>query len=89
MNDPPNSVRRERRYWLDDRRNVDRLAYTLYAVCAGLFLADLLYQKHVHFGFEHWVGFHGWYGFLSYVCLIFLAKGLRKLVKRREDYYDD
>ena len=75
-------------YWLDDRRNVDKLVYALYTACGALFLADFLYHKHVHFGFENWLGFYGIYGFVSCVGLVLVAKGFRKIVKRREDYYD-
>ena len=78
-----------KRYWLDNPHNVDKLVYTLYAVCAALFAADFFYRKHVHFGFEDWIGFYGIYGFVSYVSLIFIAKGFRRIVRRREDYYDD
>lgn len=76
-------------YWLDQKENIDKLVYALYTVCGALFVADFFYHKHVHFGFENWIGFYGIYGFVSYVGLIFTAKLFRRLVKRREDYYDD
>lgn len=87
MNKPINPE--EKRYWLDDPRNVNKLVYTLYSICALLFVADLLYEKHGHFTFEEWLGFYGWFGFLSYVALIHIAKALRLIVKRDEGYYDD
>lgn len=78
----------ERKYWLDEPRNVDKIVYTLYAVCGGLILVDLLLHKHAHFGFENWFGFYGFYGFIGCVALVLIAKGLRRLVKRSEDYYE-
>lgn len=78
-----------KKYWLDDPRNVDKLAYALYVVCALLFLVDFTYEKHGHFAFEDWIAFYAWYGFLSYVGLIFVSKAFRRLVKRDEDYYGD
>jgi hypothetical protein len=54
-----------------------------------LFLADFFYHKHVNFAFEHWFGFFAWYGFVCCVALVLLAKQIRKLVKRDEDYYGD
>ena len=78
----------EKRYWLDDPKNVDKVVYTLYAVCGLLLLADFFYHKHVHFSFENWIGFYGLYGFFGSVLLVLLAKQLRKLVMRSEDYYD-
>ncbi|HSH41411.1 MAG TPA: hypothetical protein VK973_04725 [Arenicellales bacterium] len=83
-------MKNERQYWLDNPRNVDKLVYGLYTVCTLLFLADFAYHKHGHFGFEQWPGFYAWYGFISCVVLVYLAKNvLRPLVKRDEDYYDD
>jgi len=78
----------EPKRWLDERRNVDRVFHLLVGVCAALVAADLLYAKHGHFAFEDFVGFHAGFGFVAYVSLILTAKGLRRLTKRREDYYD-
>ncbi len=78
----------EKVYWLDDKRNVDKIFYGLVLVGGGLFLADLLYHKHVNFPFEGWFGFFAWYGFVACVSLVLAAKGLRKLVKRDMDYYE-
>lgn len=77
-----------KRYWLDERRNVDRLVYGLYAVCAVLLLIDFLVPKHGPFAIEHWFGFYGWYGFFACVALVLVAKGLREILIRPEDYYD-
>lgn len=77
-----------RKYWLDDRRNVDRLVYGLYAACALLLLGDVFVPKHGPFAVEHWFGFYGWYGFVACVALVIAAKGLRRILKRPEDYYD-
>ena len=81
-------MKHEKKYWLDEARNVDKIVWTLVAVCAVLFLADFFYHKHVHFAFENWIGFYGWYGFLAYCFIVLSAKALRRLLKRDEDYYD-
>jgi hypothetical protein len=78
----------ERRYWLDDMRNVDKLVYTLYAICAGLLLIDVLVPKHGPFAIEHWFGFYGIYGFVACVGLVLAARALRVILMRPEDYYD-
>ena len=78
----------EKKYWLDDPRNVNKIVYTLYAVCALLIVCDLLYHKHVHFDFEHWFGFFGFFGFVVCVALVLAARLLRVVLKREEDYYD-
>ena len=75
-------------YWLDDIRNVHKLFWALVAVCALLFVADVFYEKHVVFQFEHWFGFFGLFGFFLSFALVLTARELRKILKRDEDYYD-
>lgn len=77
-----------RTYWLDDPRNVNKIVYTLYAVCAGLVLLDLFYDKHPHFHFEEYFGFYGFYGLVGSIGLVLTSKLLRVLLNRKEDYYD-
>lgn len=74
--------------WLDDRRNVDRLVYALYAFAALLLLIDPLVEKHGPFAVEHWVGFYGIYALVGSVVLVLAARGLRQLVMRPEGHYD-
>jgi hypothetical protein len=78
----------EPRYWLDDPANVTRIVWALVAVCAALLLADAFYVKHGHFAIERVFGFYALFGFVAYVGLISLGKGLRTILMRREDYYD-
>jgi len=85
----PRAPHNEPKRWLDDRGNVDKIVYALYGLCAALLLIDPLVEKHGPFAIEHWVGFYGIYGFVGCVFLVLAAKELRKLVMRREDYYDD
>lgn len=80
--------KREKRYWLDEPRNVTKIYYALLAACAALFLADFLYLKHAKFKLEDVFGFYGLYGFIACVLLVLIAKELRKILKRPEDYYD-
>lgn len=78
----------ERRYWLDDPSNVTRIVWTLFGVCVLLLVADVFLEKHGVFAIEHVFGFYVIFGFVAYVALIFLAKGLRAIVMRPEDYYE-
>lgn len=78
----------DRKYWLDERRNVDRIFYALCTICALLGLADLLYHKHVSFRWEAWFGFYAVYGFVCCVALVLAAKQMRKVLMRDEQYYE-
>jgi hypothetical protein len=75
-------------YWLDDPNNVDRLVRGFYAVCAVLIAIDVFVPKHGPFAVEHWFGFYGWFGFIACVVLVLVAKQLRRVLMRPEDYYD-
>ncbi len=79
----------ERKYWLDDPRNVKKIVWTLAAACVVLLLVELFIDKHAHYAFEGWWGFFGIYGFLGCLLLVLTAKQLRKLLMRPEDYYDE
>ena len=78
----------EREYWLDQPENVNLLVKILIAACVVVVLADFGYHKHGHFGFQEWFAFDAVFGFVSYVGLVSVAKIFRKLVMRREDYYE-
>jgi hypothetical protein len=78
----------ERRYWLDNSRNVDRVVWAVYGVCGFLFAIDIFVPKHGPFGIEHVFGFYGIYGFVACVGLVIAAKALRVILMRPEDYYD-
>ena len=75
-------------YWLDDTRNVDRLVLGFYIVCGLLIAIDVLVPKHGPFAIEHLFGFYGVFGFVACVALVLIAKQLRRILMRPEDYYD-
>ena len=72
----------------DDPKNVKRLLVVFYLSLVALVCIDFFVHKHVDFSWEEAPAFYAVYGFVSCVGLIFIAKGLRLIVKRREDYYD-
>ena len=74
--------------WLDKPSSVDLLIKILIGACVLTVMADFFYHKHGAFHFQEFVGFDAIYGFVAYVGLVHLAKGLRLLVMRSEDYYD-
>ncbi|WP_151484610.1 hypothetical protein [Streptomyces albicerus] len=76
------------RRWLDEPRNVTRIVYGLAVLCALALLADLFYTKHPYFSVERWSAFYAVYGFVGSVTLVLTAKGLRRLLRRDEDYYE-
>ncbi len=78
----------DRKYWLDDPRNVGRLFWLLAIVCGLLILIDLFLHRHTHFGWESLPGMYGIIGFAAFFGIVLAGKQLRKILKRDEDYYD-
>lgn len=78
----------ENLYWLDQPKNIALIVWILVAVCMLLFFADAFYHKHPHFEIEHLFGFYGVYGFFVCVALVLVAKWMRTLLMRSEDYYE-
>jgi hypothetical protein len=70
-------------------KHVDKLVYALWAACAVALAAEFFYHKHPYFGFDGWFGFYAAFGFLAYCFIVFSAKGLRRLIRRDEDYYGE
>ena len=82
------------RRFLDKPENVTRLWRGFLVACVlvaaldlfGLF--ELVYHRHSSFFAEGLPGFYAGWGFVGISLLIVLAKALRKIVMRPEDYYD-
>lgn len=75
-------------YWLDKPFNISVIVWSLVGFCVFLFLFDAFYVKHPHFDVENLFGFYGIYGFFVCIALVLLAKALRVILMRPEDYYD-
>ena len=75
-------------YWLDDPSNVDRSVRGFYVICGLLLAIDVFVPKHGAFAVEHVWGFYGIFGFFACVALVLIAKQLRRVLMRPEDYYD-
>ncbi len=77
-----------KKYWLDRKENVTKVYWGVWILCALLLLVEPLVHKHGYFPAEQWFGFHGWFGFVACIALVLAAKGLRRFLKRSEDYYE-
>ena len=75
--------------WFTKTKHANKIFLGLTLLCFVLFLADFTYNKHGHFHIEEIPGFYGAYGFFMFTALILVAKALRLLIKRPENYYGD
>lgn len=74
-------------YLFDNPRNIKRVLRLLYLSCAGLLLLDFILHRHIEHPWEQLMGFYALYGFVGCVVLVLLAKGMRVVLKRPENYY--
>ena len=78
----------KKQYLFDNPRNVSWLFRGFYGICIVLFILDFILHRHVTHSWENLSGFYALFGFVACVTLVLTAKQLRKILKRKEDYYD-
>ena len=49
---------------------------------------DFTFHRHAYFTLEEIYGFPAFFGFVSFIFIVLLGKWLRKILMRKEDYYD-
>ena len=74
-------------YIFDNPRNVQRVVRGLLIICALLLGLDAVIHRHIYHPLEGIFGFYALYGFVACVVLVVLAKQMRKVLMRDEDYY--
>lgn len=78
----------DRTHVFDKPRNVQRVIRALYALCGLTLVLDFFVHRHVDHPWEALWAFYCLYGFVACVLLVLVAKEMRKVLMRREDYYD-
>ena len=86
----------EKEHIWDKPENVARLLNVFYFCCVVLVLLDLAGRlfpdfvpgREVHHPWEGFLGFHAFYGFVACWTLVVVAKAMRRVLMRGEDYYD-
>ena len=72
----------------NDPQKGKRFMVIFFIALVVILIVDLFIHKHAEF---HWAGipeFYALFGFVSCVLLIFIARILRMIIKRDENYYD-
>jgi hypothetical protein len=87
MADEPKRI--DRRHVFDKPENVRRVIRTLYVLSGLTLLLDFVVGRHVDHPWEALWGFYCLYGFVACVLLVLVAREMRKVLMRREDYYDE
>ncbi|MGH6949144.1 MAG: hypothetical protein ACREDZ_17600 [Kiloniellales bacterium] len=75
-------------HWLVRPETIKKLWVAFIAILALTVLVDPFVAHEGHFGIDETLGFNAWFGFLSCVVLVFFAKGLGAILKRKDNYYE-
>ena len=79
----------EKKHIFDSPKNVQKVLYGLFGCLILLLALEPFVHKHPYFVWEESFGFYAIYGFVACVLLVLIAKKIRNVVMRKEDYYDE
>ncbi|MCG8314995.1 MAG: hypothetical protein MI976_17435 [Pseudomonadales bacterium] len=75
--------------FFDKPENISKMLKVFYVICALLVIADFIVHRHIYHDWENIPAFYAIYGFVGCVVLVLIAKEMRKVLMRGEDYYDE
>ena len=77
-----------KQHWLV-RPGTIRLLWAVFLIVLALtVLAGLFTEGHARFGIDSGPAFYAWYGFVSCIGMVLVAKVLGRLLHRKDSYYD-
>ncbi|WP_240612752.1 hypothetical protein [Alteromonas flava] len=74
--------------FFDKPDTVKWILRVFYALCVLLVVLDFVVHRHIYVTFENIPTFYALYGFVACVVLVLLAKVMRILLMRSEEYYE-
>ena len=78
----------DKEYFFDKPKNIKLFLNVFYVICAILLVMDFVVHRHTIHKWEEFPGFYAIFGFVAFVMLVAGSILLRKLIMRKEDYYD-
>ena len=74
--------------FFDKKENITKIIKVFYVICALLVVVDFVVHRHIYHDWENIPAFYAIYGFIGCVVLVLVAKLMRKVLMKEEDYYD-
>ncbi|GAB3022981.1 hypothetical protein [Bowmanella dokdonensis] len=74
--------------FFDKANHIKWILRSFYGLCVLLLVLDFLLHRHHYLQIEKIPAFYPLFGFVACVTLVVVAKWMRRLLKRDEDYYD-
>ena len=79
----------EKKHWLVRQTTIKYMWWVGGAFLVIVTLLDFTLHPHPYFGVDGWKTFYSVYGFIACAAMVFGAKGLGYILKRKDTYYDD
>ena len=76
------------KHWLVRPETIRRLWLIFALILAATVVAGVFVHVHAYFVLDGTFGFNAWYGFITCVAMILVAKALGVFLKRPDTYYD-
>lgn len=78
---------RDKTYLFDNPRNIRLVLWLLYTAGFIALALELVVHRHTEHPWEGLPGFYPLYGFIGCVVLVVVAKWMRRVIMRPDDYY--
>jgi len=78
-----------KQHWLVRKGTIRLLWIFGLAILATLVVGDLFLVPHPYFGVDGTFGFFAWYGLVTCIAMVIVAKFLGRFLSRKDTYYDD
>lgn len=82
------NTEQDKQDFFESEENIGKILKVFYAICILLVLADFIVHRHIYHDWENIPAFYAVYGFVGCVVLVLIAKAMRKVLMKEEDYYD-
>lgn len=79
---------KDKQDFFDKPENIRKILRVFYVICILLVVVDFIVHRHVYHTWENVPAFYAIYGFVGCVILVLIAKLMRKVIMKEEDYYD-
>lgn len=79
---------KDKQDFFDKPENIRKILRVFYVICILLVVVDFIVHRHVYHSWENVPAFYAIYGFVGCVILVLIAKLMRKVIMKEEDYYD-
>lgn len=77
------------KHWLVRKKTILLLWRVGLVILLLLVLADFFVHAHPYFQIDGTFGFYSWFGLITCVGMVLIAKALGILLKRKDTYYDN